>query len=164
LGTTEDQEFLKLIGKKCQAFVAQSDRSLKQSLVKMLNSKRKVMPLNAIHQQAYISGSSTIGHGNFVDAGVLINAHAQIGSHNIFHAQCALDAEVGLKEFVEVGLGSNIGANVKIGKGVFIGAGVTIVAGVNIGDYARIGAGSVVIADVGKNETVFGNPARKVDR
>jgi acetyltransferase-like isoleucine patch superfamily enzyme len=39
---------------------------------------------------------------------------------------------------------------------------VTIVSGVKIGKNARIGAGSVVIRDVKKGETVFGNPAQVV--
>ena len=37
-------------------------------------------------------------------------------------------------------------------------------SGVSIGKKARIGAGSVVIADVRDNETVFGNPAVKIDK
>ena len=49
-----------------------------------------------------------------------------------------------------------------MGLAVFIGSGVTIVPGIEIADNARIGAGSVVIANVGKGETVFGNPAAKV--
>ncbi|MFC7668601.1 hypothetical protein ACFQT0_15410 [Hymenobacter humi] len=35
-------------------------------------------------------------------------------------------------------------------------------AGVKIGDKARVGAGSVVVADVPNGQTVFGNPAVKV--
>jgi acetyltransferase-like isoleucine patch superfamily enzyme len=38
-----------------------------------------------------------------------------------------------------------------------------IVAGVTIGKGARIGAGSVVIGPVKAGETVFGNPAEKVN-
>jgi len=160
LGATDDQGYLKLIGKKCQAFVADSDRKLREETVKMLNNKRKVMPVNAIHQRAYISSSSIIGHGNFVDAGVLINTNTKIGSHNIFHAGCIIDAEVELEDYVEVGVASNIGAQVKIGKGAFIGAGCTIISGINIGDNARIGAGSVVLRDVSSGNTVFGNPGK----
>ena len=164
LGATDDQGYLKLIGKKCQAFVADSDRKLRQETVKMLNNQRKVMPVNAIHERAYVSSSAEIGHGNFIDAGALINVQTKVGSHNIFHARCTVDAEAELADFIEVGVGSNIGAQVKIGKGAFIGSGCTIVAGINIGANARIGAGSVVIADVESNQTVFGNPAKKVDR
>ena len=52
-------------------------------------------------------------------------------------------------------------------KGVSIGANVTIVCGVTIGEYALVGAGSVVTKDVPPYALVYGNPARihgKVDR
>lgn len=164
LGATDDQGYLKLIGKKCQAFVADGDQKWKEGTVKMLNDNRKVMPVNAIHQQAYISVSASIGHGNFIDTGSIINSHVKVGNHNTLHAKCILDTEVTVGDFVEIGIGSNIGSQVSIGKGAFIGPGSTIVSGITIGDYARIGAGSVVIKNVGNKETVFGNPATKVDR
>ena len=162
LGPTGDQGFLKLIGKKCQAFVAENDKDLKKDLVEMFKEKRKVIPMNAVHTSAYLSPSSSIGHGNLISAGVVVNAHANLGNHVILHAQCTIDYEVSIKDYVEIGAGSIVGSEVSIGSGVFIGAGVTLVSGVTIGDHARIGAGSVVISDVAKNVTVFGNPAQKV--
>lgn len=48
---------------------------------------------------------------------------------------------------------------IHIGKYVFIGADVTIMKGVSIGDYAVIGAGSVVRTNIPANEIWAGNPA-----
>lgn len=51
-------------------------------------------------------------------------------------------------------------------KGCSIGANVTIVCGVTVGEYAMVGAGSVVTRDVPPHALVYGNPARvhgKVD-
>lgn len=48
----------------------------------------------------------------------------------------------------------------KIGKGVSIGANSTIICGVSVGNYAVIGAGSVVTKDVEPKTLVYGNPAR----
>jgi len=45
-------------------------------------------------------------------------------------------------------------------KGASIGANATIVCGVTIGEYAMIGAGSVVTRDVPPHGLVYGNPAR----
>ncbi len=45
-----------------------------------------------------------------------------------------------------------------IGKGATIGANATIVCGVRIGQYAMIGAGSVVTRDVSEYCLVYGNP------
>ena len=45
-------------------------------------------------------------------------------------------------------------------KGASIGANATIICGVTIGEYALIGAGSVVTKDVPPYALVYGNPAR----
>jgi len=50
--------------------------------------------------------------------------------------------------------------NVVIRKGASIGAGATILGGVTIGEYAMVGAGSVVTRDVPAHALVYGNPAR----
>ena len=162
LGATSDQGYLKLIGKKCQAFVAESDKKVRKDLVSMLNGQRKVMPVNAIHGTAYLSGSSSMGHGNLISAGVVINAHASLGNHAIIHSHATIDYSASIGDYVELGTNSAVGPEVTIGSGVFIGAGVTLIPGITIGENARVGAGSVVIADVEPNETVFGNPAQKV--
>ena len=46
-----------------------------------------------------------------------------------------------------------------IKKSASIGANSTIVGGITIGEYAMIGAGSVVTKDVGSQELWYGNPA-----
>lgn len=52
---------------------------------------------------------------------------------------------------------------VEIGKHVWIGAGAIILPGVRIGDYAVVGAGSVVAAHVPSGAIIAGNPARIID-
>lgn len=64
LGSTDDDGFLKLIGKKCEAFVATDDNRLRRATVKVLHEVRKVQPVNAIHRSALVSKRAIIGHGN----------------------------------------------------------------------------------------------------
>jgi UDP-2-acetamido-3-amino-2,3-dideoxy-glucuronate N-acetyltransferase len=47
-----------------------------------------------------------------------------------------------------------------VGRGVTIGANCTISCGLSIGDFAMIGAGAVVTADIPPHVLAFGNPAR----
>ncbi|WP_209331619.1 acetyltransferase [Lunatimonas salinarum] len=163
LGSTEDDGFLKLIGKKCEAFVAVDDPSHRKYLVKLLNERRKMQPINAVHKAAYISTDAAIGHGNFINAKVALGTGSVIGSHCIFHSGALLEHLVEVADYVQVGAGSIINSGVKIEEGAFIGSGAIIVSGVRIGKNARVGAGSLVIADVEDEATVFGNPAKKLE-
>jgi len=47
-----------------------------------------------------------------------------------------------------------------IKKGVSIGANSTIIGGVTMGEYAMVGAGSVITKNIGKQELWYGNPAK----
>ena len=162
LGSTDDDGFLKLIGKKCAAFVAIDDNKLRNHLVKMLQDVRHVQPVNAIHAKAIVPESVHLGHGNFVDMGVTIGTAAKVSNHCLLHQGVIICPEATLGNFVQVGAGSVINQGVVVEDEVFIGAGVVIVSGVTIGKGARIGAGSVVISSVGAGETVFGNPAQVI--
>src|SRR6478609_9025050 len=81
LGSTEDDCFLKFIGKKCEAFVALDDNKLRKATVEMLQEVRHVQPVNAIHKQALISPKAAIGHGNFIDIKVNAAPGSTIGNH-----------------------------------------------------------------------------------
>jgi len=164
LGRTDDEGFLKLIGQKCEAFVAVEEGRLRKGLVKMLMEERKIMPTNAIHNQAIVPNSAFVGHGNFIDAGAVIGTNCKVPNHCIIHANVTLGYDVFLNDYVQIGAGSNLNSEVTVGEGAFIGSGVTIVSGVAIGKNARIGAGSVVIRGVDEGETVFGNPAETVKK
>ena len=86
LGSMDDDGFLKLVGKKCEAFVAVDDNKLRKNVVSMLQEVRHVQPVNAIHSQARVSSKAELGHGNFIDTGATMAPGAKIGSHGIFHA------------------------------------------------------------------------------
>ncbi|MCG8340709.1 MAG: acetyltransferase [Cytophagales bacterium] len=162
MGRTEDAGYLKLIGRKCEAFVAVENIDERQGLVKLLHKQRKITPINAIHPSANIAASASIGYGNLFNTGVSLAPGAKIGSHCIIHTHALVEHDAEVDDFVQIGAGSIINGNVKIEKNTFIGAGVTIVAGIKIEVGARIGAGAVVLADVKKGEAVLGNPAKPV--
>jgi sugar O-acyltransferase (sialic acid O-acetyltransferase NeuD family) len=162
LGAIENEAFLKILGKKCDAFLAIDDNALKAALVQSLRKDLKVMPVNAIHQKASVAESAVLHHGNFIDQFVAIGTHAVLGNHCLLHAGAILNYECKVGDFVQIGAGAIINEGASIGDHVFIGSGALVVSGVKVGEGARIGAGSVVIADIDKNATVFGNPAKPV--
>ncbi len=163
LGTTDDEAFLKLLGKKCEAFVALDENKVRKNLVTLLHEDYKVQPVNLIPQSAIIPASTDMGHGNFIDQGVKFGPGSSIGNHCIIQTNAIIGTETKVGDFVQIGSGSIINPGSEIEDEVFIGSGVTIVGGITIGKGARIGAGSVVVSPVKAGETVFGNPAQKIN-
>ena len=162
LGETDDDGFLKFVGQKCEAFIAIADGRVRRRLVKMLNERRKVQPVNAIHDTAVVSAMATLGHGNLIAARVVVNPYAEVGQHCIIQSGSVIETRSKLGDYVHIGTGCLINSGVIIEEGAFIGTGVTIIAGVTIGKNARVGAGSVVVENVESGATVFGNPAKKI--
>lgn len=162
LGKTEDDGFLKLIGKKCDAFVATENSKERRFLTEMLKERRHVSPVNAIHRDATVSTLADLGHGNLVAQGARVAALAKLGSGCVLYPNVVLapDAEIG--DGVVIGSGTHVGAGTRIGDNAYIGSGVTLADGVSIGKNAAVGAGSVVLEDVPANTRVFGFPAQKV--
>jgi len=50
----------------------------------------------------------------------------------------------------------------RVGRGASVGANATILCGIEIGEFALIGAGSVILKDVPAYAVVAGNPARTI--
>ena len=129
-----------------------------------------------IWQFVVILKKATIGNNSNINAYVFIENDVRIGNNTT------------IKSGVQIWDGITIEDNVFIGpnvtftndlfprskkhpilfiktiimKGASIGANATILAGNVIGNYALIGAGSVVTKDVGDNELWVGNPAKKI--
>ncbi len=162
LGSLEDENLLRLIGPKCEVFLALDDPMLRKKLSQLIVEERKVMPVNAIHPSVLIETSARISHGNFINSGVIIGSGAELGQLAIIHSGVVLDYEVRIGDYAQIGVGSVLNQNVQIGKNALIGSGCTITSGVQIGNNAKIAPGSVVIAQVKEGQTVLGNPAQPV--
>ena len=162
LGSFDDERYTKLIGNKCDAFVAAEDAKVRRHLVEMLAERRKVMPINAIHASATIAPSARLQYGTLVGPDAIINSAAQVGDHCLINAGAIVDYAATLADYVQLGTGAVVGSSCQIAQGAFVGTGATVVPGLTVGKNARIGAGSVVIETVSAGNTVFGNPAKKV--
>lgn len=101
-----------------------------------------------------INPAARIGRGIFIDhgAGVVVGETAVI------------EDGVSILQGVSLGgTGKETGdRHPKIRRGVMIGAGASVLGNIEIGECARIGAGSVVLANVPANCTAAGVPARIV--
>jgi serine O-acetyltransferase len=101
--------------------------------------------------QVSIHPSAGIGSAVFLDhaTGIVIGAYVEIGD------------EVTILQNVTIGRQNGLaGRAPRIGRGVLVSAGATILGDISVGDFAKIGASSVVTVDVPSRCTAVGNPAR----
>jgi serine O-acetyltransferase len=99
----------------------------------------------SIHPAAQIGSAVYLDHAT----GIVIGANVVIGD------------QVTILQGVSIGRSSELPTrSPRIGRGVYIGAGATILGDISIGDFAKIGAGTVVTSDVPGGCTAVGNPAR----
>jgi serine O-acetyltransferase len=102
-----------------------------------------------------IHPSVTIGSALFIDhgTGVTIGEGVVIGD------------DVSMLQDVTIGSSPEGQAGApRIGRGVLLSAGATVLGNIDIGDFAKIGAGSLVVASVPSGCTAVGVPARLVGR
>lgn len=84
--------------------------------------------------------------------GVSIDSHAFIGPSAVFTNVINPRSEVSRKDEYQP---------TRVGRGATIGANATIVCGHYVGDYAFVGAGSVITANIPPYALVYGVPARQ---
>ena len=103
-----------------------------------------------IDLEVHIGNSVKIQNGVSVYRGVTVEDDVFLGPHMTFTNDRFPRAAVSDFELY----------NTLVRKGASIGAHATIVCGVEIGEYAMIGAGSVVTKNIPQFALAYGNPAR----
>ena len=143
--------------------IAIGDNYTRMSLYNSICSISKSFKfITAIHPNAILGKNISIGDGSVVMAGVVINSDTTIGIQNIINTKCSIDHDVTCKDFSSIAPGATIGGGVYIGTGTSICLGANIIEGISIGNYSVVGAGALVLKDVGDNEVTYGVPSKKI--
>jgi acetyltransferase-like isoleucine patch superfamily enzyme len=148
--------------------------------------KAKIHPLADV-QTHQIGNGTTIWQFTVVLKDAKIGEHCNINALTLIESDVVIGNNVTVKSGVQIWDGLRIEDNVFIGPNVTftndftprsktmpveflktnikhhasIGANATIIGGVTIGEYAMIGAGSVVTKNVPAYALVYGNPAKQ---
>jgi sugar O-acyltransferase (sialic acid O-acetyltransferase NeuD family) len=116
-------------------------------------------PVSAIHPEAYISKTATIGSGTVVASGVDISTNVEVGENSILNTGSVVDHETTIESHTHIAPGSTVAGRVNVSEMTFIGMGCTVRDSVGVGENVTVGAGSVVLEDVPPNVTIAGAPA-----
>lgn len=118
----------------------------------------------SLGQNVNVGGKAVIGNGVKIQNNVSIYDSVEIEDNVFCGPSMVFTNVINPRAFVER---KTEYKKTILKKGCSIGANATIVCGVTVGEYALVGAGSVVTKDVPPYTLVYGNPARvhgKVDK
>ncbi len=115
-----------------------------------------------IHPSACIGDRTVIGSGTIVCQYSVITTDITIGNHVSIMAHCLLGHNVQVGNGSIISSFSFLGGYSQVGTGAFLAPHAVIVPRKKVGDFATVGAGSVVLRSVKARTTVFGHPAQTV--
>ncbi len=137
----------------------------------IIGSKTRIWCFSHLMDEAQIGENCNIGQNVFIGKGVIIGNNVKIQNNVSVYEGVTCEDDVFLGP-------SMVFTNVKkprssfprngiydktlVQKGATIGANATIVCGINIGQYAFVGAGSVVTKNVLPFSIMVGNPAKRI--
>lgn len=107
-----------------------------------------------IGDRVKIQNNASLYHGATIEDGVFIGPHVCLTNDRLPRA---INRDGSAKTDADWQVGP-----IRVRRGAALGAGSVIVPGVTVGQWALVGAGSVVTADVADYALVVGNPARRI--
>ncbi|HTE30248.1 MAG TPA: acetyltransferase [Chryseolinea sp.] len=140
------------------AIIAVGDNATRKRIAATIRHKFS----NTIHPSVVFSAFASLGKGNMILHGAIVQPQAKIGNHVIVNTGAQIDHDCIVDDFVHLSPRAVLCGRVHVGEGAFIGAGATLIPGVSIGAWAVVGAGAVVIDNIPDHAVVVGNPARLV--
>lgn len=151
--------------------------------------KKQIHPSAVIDEDAKIGDNTKIWHFSHIMKDSIIGQNCNIGQNVVISPHVIIGNNVKIQNNVSVYTGVNCEDDVFLGpscvftnvinprsfierknefrntlvkKGATIGANATVLCGITIGEYAMIGAGTVVTKDVAPYALIVGNPGKQI--
>lgn len=127
-------------------------------------NKTNIREFNVIRDDVSIGTLAVIEHHVEIGNGVRIHSQAFIPEYTVLEDGCWIGPNVVLtnSKYPRSINSKESLLGVRVMKNAIIGANSTLLPGIKIGEFAFVGAGSVVTKDVMSKTVVAGNPARVI--
>ena len=157
----QEKNFIKILDKKKikKVYIMEDNGFLREKIFKKIK-KTNIEILKFIHKSVKLMGENEIGEGSIIFPDCYIGYKSDIGKSCVIQSGCRIDHHNVIGNFCDINPNLVTGGFSKIGNFCEINISVTIINRIKIGDKSRIGAGSLVLKDIKKNQFFFGIPAR----
>lgn len=164
IGKENKKEWLKIKKKyNPKVIIAIDDGHIRENLTKKIYKNNVVnLIFNNSEIDKEVLKKINKKKGIFIQKLCFISSNVNIEDGARINVGCQIHHDVSIGRYSTVAPGSIILGSVKIGHHTYIGANSTIRQNVKIGNNVVIGAGSTVVKNITSNQTVAGNPAKKI--
>jgi sugar O-acyltransferase (sialic acid O-acetyltransferase NeuD family) len=118
--------------------------------------------LTFLHPAATVGGHVQIGVGTVICPGAIITSDIRIGQFVTVNNCATIGHDATVGDYASLSCHVDITGFCKVGEGVFLGSHASMIPKSVIGDWALIGAGSMVMMPVEPGITVMGVPAKRI--
>lgn len=126
------------------------------------NKKNGYIFATLIHPSSIISSTVFLGEGVQIMAGTILQSHTRIADNSIINTGVIIDHDCDIGAHVHIAPGCKLSGGIRVESNCHIGTGTTIIQEKIVGHHSLVGAGAVVVCDIGSYKKVMGNPAKEV--
>lgn len=143
------------------AFAVGNPQVRKRLVDKFRQSFNAAYP-NLIHPSVKLSKFVDIGIGNIICQSVILTTNITLGDFNILNLNSTVGHDTNIGSFCTIAPGVNISGHAALNDGCDLGTNSCIIQGKTVGEWSIIGAGSVIVKDIGPRCTAVGVPAKVI--
>lgn len=118
--------------------------------------------VNLIHPTAIIGDSCVLGLGVIVCPYAVLTSNVTIGDFVTINVHATVGHDAAIEDGCTLSGHADVTGWATLRRGAFLGSHACVTPGAVVGEFATVGAGSVVVAKVRPHSTVFGVPARSL--
>lgn len=153
---------IETLQKHKNVIVAISNVKVKETIFNLHKQMGGFNILSFYHSSVTIAKFVNAELGFIATPNTVISCNTNIGKGVFVNSGSQIGHDVSIGDYTSIMANVDIGGNAIIGNNVFIGTGAIILPGVKVAANIRIGAGTVVLRNLKKEGTYFGNPAKKI--
>jgi sugar O-acyltransferase (sialic acid O-acetyltransferase NeuD family) len=157
-----DDDFLLQRQVDTDVMISVGEPALRKKIALKLKQNPRLHFPPVVLGNAAVCEDALMGEGCIVSMDARVSTNVRLGRFVFLNTGSKVCHDGVLGDFVTLSPDATLAGAVTVGNGSEIGLGAKVIQGIRIGEQVVVGAGGVVIRDVGNNCTVVGVPAERI--